>query len=61
MSEINLIDQRGMYLEDFDDYSASFTAFQDSAIAFGSMAIARRTAKELNVRFGFKKVSVSYT
>lgn len=61
MSEINLIDNHGMFLEDFDDRSASFTAFHDSAIAFGSLAIARRTAKEINQRYGYKKVSVSYT
>lgn len=61
MRKINLIDNNGMYLEDFDDSSASFTAFHDSAIAFGSLAIARETENEINQRYGFKKVSVSFT
>lgn len=61
MSEITIIDRAGMFLEEYDDIRASFTCFNKHALKFRSMAAARRTAKELNERYGWRKLQVSYT
>lgn len=50
-----------MFLEEYDDYSASYTAFADHALKFSSLAHARRIAKEINQSYGFKKVEVTFT
>lgn len=61
MSEITLTDARGMFLEDYDDRSASYTAYSENALKFSSLAQARRVQKEVNQSYGFKKVEVSFT
>lgn len=45
---------RGFYLEDYDNETASWTAFKECSINFESMISAKRTATRLNTLYGWR-------
>lgn len=61
MRKITLTDTRGMFLEDYDDRSESYTAYSENALKFSTLAQACRVEKEINQSYGFKKVQVTFT